>query len=88
MELSRLTVRQYETTIADLVGSFGAGAADPGTERGLKGQYYNSRNFQGNKRVLERVDRQIKFKFCLQNPDELLTSNEFAMRWSGSVIAP
>src|SRR5688572_11460126 len=69
VQLSRLTVRQYETTVADLVGSFRPAKAQLDSERGLSGQYYNSRNFQGNKRVLERVDPRIDFSFGDQTPD-------------------
>jgi hypothetical protein len=45
VELTRLTVRQYQNTVADLIASFrGRG---PGTDdrRGLKGEYFHGRDF-------------------------------------------
>src|SRR5687768_1858169 len=87
IELSRLTVRQYMNTVADLIGSFRSGQ-QIGEERGLNGQYYNARNFRGGKKVIERVDPRIEFNFGEATPDpEKLTTNEFAIRWRGSVIA-
>src|SRR5262249_1082488 len=45
LALSRLTVRQYQNTVADLIGSFRNPAAR-GAQRGLHGQYFNSRRSQ------------------------------------------
>lgn len=40
LDLARLTVPQYRTTVADLIGSFRGGFQNPPTgERGLKGRY-------------------------------------------------
>jgi mono/diheme cytochrome c family protein len=88
IELSRLTVRQYRNAIADLVSSF-RGSANWGDERGLHGEYFNSRNFQNNKRIIDRTDRQVKFDFGTEGPipdkfDPIL----FCIRWQGSVLAP
>ena len=44
IELSRLTVRQHQNAVADLIASFHP-AATWGTERGLHAAYYNSRHF-------------------------------------------
>jgi hypothetical protein len=67
IELARLTVRQYENAVADLVGSFRA----PGTwdgERGLTGEYFDSHDFRGDKRVLERRDATVNFDFGAERP--------------------
>src|SRR5262249_25837100 len=51
IELSRLTVRQYQNAVADLVSGFRQPArwdAQPG----LRGEYFNSRGFRPGKRAL------------------------------------
>jgi cytochrome c553 len=88
VELARLTVRQYRNAVADLVGSF----RSPGTwgdERGLKGEYFKSRQFRGGQRVLERIDPVVRFDFGTASPEpEKLDANQFSIRWQGSVLAP
>ncbi|MDA1054148.1 MAG: hypothetical protein O3C40_27180 [Planctomycetota bacterium] len=62
VELSRLTVRQYQNTIADLIGSFtGANRCDQ--QRGLNAEYFNAKNFQRDKRAIERVDATVDLDF-------------------------
>lgn len=87
IQLSRLTVPQYLNAVADLVGSFRpATTLDEG--RGLLGEYYNARNFRRQRKAFDRVDRKVTFDFGEVTPDpETLTTNEFAIRWTGSVIA-
>src|SRR5688572_30185151 len=60
VELSRLTVRQYQNAVADLLGSFRR-ASQWGTERGLRAQYNPSRNFRRDSKRIERVDPEINF---------------------------
>lgn len=87
LELSRLTVRQYQNTVSDLVGSF-RGEAKWGEERGLKGQYFKSRRRRGGA-ALERVDPEVSFDFGVKAPDpEKLDAFEFTIQWEGSVLAP
>ncbi|HEV3236537.1 MAG TPA: DUF1592 domain-containing protein, partial [Gemmataceae bacterium] len=88
IELSRLTVRQYRNTIADLVGSFRApGALDE--RRGLRGEYFKSRQLRNNDRLIDRVDPTVKFDFGEAGPDpKKFDGNQFSIRWSGSVLAP
>src|ERR687895_211345 len=45
VELSRLTARQYQNAVADLVGSFRS-KTEWGDERGLRGEYYANRRFR------------------------------------------
>jgi Protein of unknown function (DUF1592)/Protein of unknown function (DUF1588)/PA14 domain/Cytochrome C oxidase, cbb3-type, subunit III/Protein of unknown function (DUF1595) len=86
IELSRLTVRQYKNAVADLIGGFRSNVPDWGTERGLKGQYFNSRGF-GNK-LIDRVDPEVAFDFQEEGPGEKFDAAQFSIRWEGSVLAP
>lgn len=86
IELAHLTVRQYENAAADLVGGF-LGESKLDDNRGLQAQYYNARNFRGDKRVLQRVDPQVVFDFGEESPDGKIGKEEFAIQWRGGVIA-
>ena len=88
VELVRLTNRQHLNTVADLLKHF-TGSDNPITaERGLRGTYYSTRNFSGDKKAIDRVDRRIDFDFGAGNPDtEHFPTNEFAIQWRGSLIA-
>ena len=89
IELSRLTVRQYRQSISDLVGSFRGGAGQWGSERGLKAEYFKSRNFSGKEKVLDRVDPVVRFDFGADSPvPEKFEGHQFSIRWEGSVLAP
>ena len=89
VELSRLTVRQYQQVAADLIGSLnGNGVGDWGTERGLRAQYYRKRNMSRDNRVLERIDPTVQFDFGEKSPDEKIEPHEFSIRWEGSILPP
>ncbi len=89
IELSRLTVRQYQNAVADLIGSF---RPIPvwGAERGLRGEYNQSRHIGGEKKKhFERTDPQVDFDFGDASPDpKQLEPDEFSIVWQGSVLAP
>lgn len=88
VELSRLTVRQHQNALADLLGSFGQQATVK-SERGLKAEYYSSRNFRKNNIAIERIDPVIDFDFGESSPDpEKIKPEEFGIRWHGSILAP
>jgi hypothetical protein len=88
VELSRLTVRQYQNAIADLIGSFRDGGSW-GSERGLKGEYYKGRRTRRSERVLERIDPTVDFDWADSSPDpEKFEPHEFSIEWEGSVLAP
>ena len=88
VELSRLTVRQYRNTIADLVGDFG-GTVSTDDRQGLAAQYFKSRNMRGNEKVIDRIDPLVNFDFQDQSPDsEKMEPHEFSIRWEGSVVTP
>jgi cytochrome c553 len=89
IELSRLTVRQYRQTAADLIGTF-RGAANADKQRGLKGEYFKSRRLWRNSdRVIERIDPVVQFDFGTAGPEpSKFEPDQFSIRWSGSVLAP
>ncbi|MFI4874280.1 MAG: c-type cytochrome, partial [Blastopirellula sp. JB062] len=60
IELARLTVDQYENTLADLIASF-RWVPSPEEERGLKTEVYKKKNFK--ERAVERIDAKIDFDF-------------------------
>src|SRR4051812_30094322 len=88
VELSRLTVRQYQNSVSDLVGSFRkAGEIDP--RPGLKAEYYKGRRFRPDDKVEERLDEQVNFDFGTATPIPGKTEDyEFSIRWEGAVFAP
>src|SRR6478672_4408746 len=86
VELAHLTNRQYVNTVADLIGGFTKGESKIGSELGLNGVYYDSRNFNGNKKLYDRVDREISFDYGAGGPEKT-TTNEFAIQWRGSLVA-
>jgi cytochrome c553 len=88
VELSRLTVRQYQNAVADLVGSFRT-RSEWSSERGLRAQYNPSRNFRRDSKRVERIDSEINFDWGVESPiPEKLDANEFSVRWQGTVLAP
>jgi hypothetical protein len=93
IELSRLTVRQYQNVAADLVGSF-RGDSKWGAERGLKGEYFKSRKFREEDRAFDRTDPNVAFDFGDDGPDEdghesdKFDPRQFSIRWTGSLLAP
>lgn len=70
IDLSRLTVRQYRNTIADLLGDLreGGGGVWIARDRGLTGQYYDARRFRDDRKQIERVDPQVNFDFGTEGP--------------------
>lgn len=90
VELSRLTVRQYQNTVADLVASFRGHGPAVDDRRGLKGEYFRGRDFnRAANLVYERIDPQVDFHFGVEGPDpEQFRPNRFAIRWTGSVVPP
>jgi hypothetical protein len=90
VELARLTVNQYRNSIADIIGSFRPTAALDG-KQGLRGEYYNDRNFRGRSRLIERIDPEVDFDFKTDGPDsgdKKFDAQQFSIRWEGSVVAP
>ncbi len=88
IELAHLTVRQYRSAVADLVGGF----REPlkrDDRRGLHGEYFKSRRFRSGERVIDRIDPKVRFDFGEESPDpEKMEPEQFSIRWEGSVLAP
>jgi len=88
IELLHLTNRQYANTVADLIKYFTGNDGPLTEERGLRALYYNSREFDGDKKVFERVERQFGFDFGADNWDPKLNgTNGFSVKWRGSLMA-
>lgn len=88
VELSRLTVRQYRQSVADIVESF-RWSNRMGDKQGLKGEYFKSRRTRKEDRQLERIDAAIRFNFGDSSPDpEKLEPKEYFIRWTGGLLAP
>ena len=92
IEMSRLTVRQYRNTIADLIGSFSPAVKIPAVrsddKRGLEGQYYKSRAI-GRDRVIKRIDPEVTFYLGPSFPDRgKFDPKGFSIVWTGSLLAP
>ena len=87
VELARLTVGQHQQAIADLVAGFLPAAPGPTPERGLRGEYFQGRDFNPARRVFERLDPAIGFDFEVEGPDpERFEPGRFAIRWQGSIV--
>ncbi len=88
IQLSRLTVRQYLYTTADLMANFLGNAKVTNQKRGLNAEYYDSRNMRRDKRILQRTDPVVQFQFGNKKPvDKITNAEEFSIKWEGSVLA-
>ena len=88
IELSRLTVRQHQNALAELIGGFRS-PADWKPEHGLLGSYYAARTFNPKKLKLERTDSEVCFDWERLSPDpEMFDPREFSIQWEGSLLAP
>ena len=83
IELSRLTVRQYHNSVADLIGSFRGPSVWEGP-KGLHGEYSKSQRFRNkDDRIIDRVDPTIQFDFGVNLPDPTkgsATASQYAGR--------
>ncbi|MHB8951411.1 MAG: DUF1592 domain-containing protein [Pirellulaceae bacterium] len=87
VELARLTVRQYEHAVADLIGTFVGEGSDDG-QRGLKANFFANREFARDKLAIERVDAQVFFTYGEGSPHaEKIAPEEFSAQWSGAILA-
>jgi beta-glucosidase len=56
-------------------------------EVGLQGEYFKSSNLSGTP-VIRRVDRRIDFDWNGASPVEGVSSQDFSVRWTGSITPP
>ena len=88
IELSRLTVRQYQNAVTDLIGSF-RGETAWGEQRGLHGMYFKGRQLKDSDIQIDRTDATVAFDYGQSSPDpDKLDLQHFSIRWEGSVLAP
>ena len=104
IELSRLTVRQYRESVAELIGTFKQDFQIP-KEHGIRAKYFASRNPTKEKTLSEQVDDTIDFgdgvphfdptgeyknikKDKDPKKDTNLMNQGFSAYWEGSVIPP
>ena len=88
VELSRLTVRQYQNVMTDLIGSFRQPSKweEPG---GLHAEYFKGRRTGRGERVIDRIDPVVQFDFGVGSPaPDKIEAHEFTIRWEGSLLAP
>ncbi|MEI7980816.1 MAG: glycoside hydrolase family 3 C-terminal domain-containing protein, partial [Bacteroidota bacterium] len=57
------------------------------TENGLKGDYFNTIDLDGNP-VLTRKDNELNFRWTLYSPDPKINYDFFSVRWTGKLKAP
>ena len=90
VELSRLTVRQHRHVLADVVGAFRGPPPPLDAARGLKGEYFKTREFtRDGGLVFERTDPRIDFDFGAGTPGpEQFEPLRFAIRWTGAIVPP
>lgn len=94
--LSHLTVGQYRSSVADLIGTFRFQARPDGTH-GLRAEYFNSRDMRRDKRLIERIDPEVNFDFGTDGPSidgqdskadaAKFNPDQFSIQWEGSVFA-
>jgi len=88
--LARLTNREVEQTLADLVQGFRGGPPTDDGRRGLLAAYFAGNTFDRSAGlVFERIDPAVAFDFGTEGPDpERFQPHRFAIRWSGSLLPP
>lgn len=85
-DLLHLTISQYENAVA-LLGQTFLEPKPIGTERGLSAKYFNSREFDPQKRVHERIEPGIDLQLGNAGPlGDQTSQEEFSIVWSGSVF--
>ncbi|WP_240907384.1 DUF1592 domain-containing protein [Paludisphaera rhizosphaerae] len=87
IELSRLTVRQHQNALADLIGSF-RGSMEWDGPKGLQGDYFKSQRSRQEDRLIDRVDPSVQFDFGVNLPGSDEVGHRFFIRWQGGVLAP
>ena len=84
---SRLTRRQYEECIADLMGEFLGRTSTFSDERGLTGTWYKSRGYNNKQKAFDRVEGPVDFNWGAGAPKgEGFKAEEFSARWRGSLF--
>lgn len=87
-ELQRLTHEQHQTSVADLLASFGT--VKQATRRGgLAAEYFQSKGMNKKERsALRREDASVDRDWGTNSPVDGITADAFSVAWSGSLLAP
>ncbi|MCC6508071.1 MAG: DUF1592 domain-containing protein, partial [Pirellulaceae bacterium] len=86
IELARLTVSQYRNAIADLFSNQSSKQVYTAAA-GLRGEYFDARNFKREKRLIDRIDPMVDFDFGAGKPDdENFMDDKLAIRWEGALL--
>jgi len=86
IDLSRLTVRQYRETMADLLGSFRP-KRHASVAGGLHAVYHDSDGMNKRARkALERTDAAVEFDYGTGAPAEGMKKDQFSVSWDGSLL--
>ena len=89
IELSRLTVKQYRNSMMDLIGSFRPTAVSSDKTKGIRGEYFKTRNFNKEDLAQSRIDAEVDFDFKEESPiSGKMEPGEFTLRWTGAIHAP
>ncbi|RLS60054.1 MAG: DUF1592 domain-containing protein [Planctomycetota bacterium] len=89
IELSRLTVKQYRNSMMDLIGSFRPAAIPSDKTKGIRGEYFKTRNFNKEDLAQSRIDAEVDFDFKEESPiSGKMEPGEFTLRWTGAIHAP
>jgi hypothetical protein len=88
MELARLTVGQYKTSVADLMSMFG-NPPPADAKPGLRQEIFNAgRRMRDDKRINDNRVPTLDYHPGDKPPPELASLEEYAVRWTGGVFAP
>ncbi|HWD38937.1 MAG TPA: DUF1592 domain-containing protein, partial [Fimbriimonas sp.] len=88
VELARLTVRQFQNAVSDLVSGFHP-AIPNSAAHGLHAEYFKGRYRDAKNKAFERVDPDVRFDFGTKAPAEKdFDPKNFSIQWTGSVLAP
>lgn len=84
--LARLTSEQLKQSLADVYSSFAGLPQFKDLNHGVDAKYYNGSKRTKNLKK-ERVDPVVNFDFGREGPIEGVEAKEFAIDWSGGIIA-
>lgn len=88
VQLSRLTVKQFRNSVADLVRNFQP-ALPWDSKPGFRAEYFAGRERNDKSRLIQRNDPQVKFDFGTNAPGPTgFDARNFQIAWQGSVFAP
>ncbi|HWB05209.1 MAG TPA: DUF1592 domain-containing protein [Verrucomicrobiales bacterium] len=87
IDLTHLTNRQFQESVADLLGSFVEQPA-AGERTGLHAEYFESNGMNKKSKLKkERDDAALEFDFGAGPPVEGCSAEQFSIAWQGSLIA-